>query len=232
MTNKERLILGGLGALIPSACNLLLVDFHNVVLQMDMVGLLGYAIRVLILFALGAFLAYVHKDEVNAWKVVQLGLGVPALAISILNAGNSVHGPTKVTAIESALYSTVASLSPISEAAAQEAPSTDLKSLTLKEQSSLSRLFHGFTGTPRKHVWFVIADTAPTADEARKKAAQINQQLSNIRAEVYRPDQSDQAYPVVVGRDLELQDAQELVEKLNKATGNIKARVWSPLESK
>jgi hypothetical protein len=238
MSNQERLLLGGLGSLIPSACNLLLVDFHKIETQMDFAFFAGYLVRVVVLFGLGAFLAYVHKKELNRWKIVQLGLGVPALAVSILNAGNSAQ--TKVAAIGPTLYATVSSLSSlsfVSEASAQEITPTesrdsDLKRFTLPKQSVLSRMWHGFSGTPRKHVWFVITDTASTADEAREKAAQLNQKISGIGAEVYRPYLDGQDYPIVVGRGLEQDDAQELAEKINKTMGNAKARVWSPLQEK
>jgi len=183
--------------------------------------------RVLVLFGLGAFLAYVHKNEDNAWKIVQLGLGIPALALSLINA-NVSNDSRQRAAIDSALFATISSLSLISEAAAQERPANDLKEFTLAEQSALRTIFYnGFLGVPRKHLWFVIPDTAPTVAQAREKALQINQKIGDIHAEVYKPAGNDKDYPVVVGPAMKFDNAMELVEKINKATGTTKARVWS-----
>lgn len=229
MPDKEKLILGGLGALIPTICNLLIIDVRNVIGQMDGLGIFGYLLRVIILFALGAFLAYVHKDESDRWKVVQLGLGVPALVVSVLNAG--MVAPPKGSGGTPPM-ATVLSLPFVREAAAQANPSRDPKPFTLKEQTAISKIWHGFTGTPRRHVWFVIADTALTPDEAQHKASELNRRDPSLHAEVYKPYRDGEGYAVVVGRDLEWDEAQELIEKLRSTTGTPTARAVSPVQPK
>jgi hypothetical protein len=226
MSNKERLLLGGIAALIPSLCSLLVLDFHTFAqAQADYIGWLGYVIRVLILFGLGGFFTYVHKEEVNPWKVVQLGLGVPALAVSILNSAHGSHITAQMTREEVTLSAAHFSFPLISNAEAQEKP--DLKSFTFSQQTVGSKILHGILGTPRKHVWFVIADTAPTPEAARQKANQIAKEVG-IHAEVFRPIVTGQEYAVVVGQNLEPDDAQDLVKRVNRATGDAKARAWSP----
>jgi hypothetical protein len=227
MSNKERLLLGGIAALIPSLCSLLVLDLHTFAhAQADYIDWIGYGLRVLILFGLGCFFTYVHKEEINPWKLVQLGLGVPALAVSILNSAHGAPVTAQMTREETTLTGAHFSIPFISNAEAQEKP--ELKSFTLPKQTVGSKILHGVLGTPRKHVWFVIADTASTPAAAREKAEKLSQK-TGIHAEVFRPSETGQEYAVVVGENLGPDDAQDLADRINRLTGSTKARIWSPM---
>src|SRR5713101_5605949 len=86
LSSKERIVLGGLGALTPVIVNLVILDLEVMLSQATRFVVLGYALKVLALFYLGAMVAYLHSDEHKPFKVFQLGIVAPALIVAALNA--------------------------------------------------------------------------------------------------------------------------------------------------
>ena len=207
MSNKERLMLGGISALVPIVLSLVQFDYQNtsqVLADVGWVGGVGYVFRLMLLFGLGAFFAYIHKSENNPVKIFQLSVGAPALAVGLVTgniaATKSPPPPAPYEAVAPHRYGSNGSSWKISvfallsevEASAQENPAHNdadrhLPTLTLRKQDVMSKIWHGFTGTARRHVWFVIADKAPTVEEAQQKAVEIHQKRGDFHAEVYRP---------------------------------------------
>ncbi len=89
LTTRERLMIGGLGALTPVMANLLVVDLKHVLAEAELYSILGYIIRCSVLFVIGVVVAYLHDDETNKVKMFQFGMGAPAMLLVGLN-GSSV----------------------------------------------------------------------------------------------------------------------------------------------
>lgn len=88
MTTHKRILLGGLGAVIPIVVNFAIVDFATIMVSLTIVVVVGYLIRFVVLFFLGALWGYIHSSESDPKKIVQLGMVAPALITGILNASN------------------------------------------------------------------------------------------------------------------------------------------------
>lgn len=63
MKTRQKIIIGGLGALTPIIMNLLVVDINVLVINLTIFAFIGYAIRVVILFYIGGLVAFLHKNE-------------------------------------------------------------------------------------------------------------------------------------------------------------------------
>ena len=85
LTTRERLLIGGIGALMPLVANLLMVDLQMVLRHAELYSVIGYAIRVTLLFGVGVLVAYLHDDETNKIKVLQFGMAAPAMLVATLN---------------------------------------------------------------------------------------------------------------------------------------------------
>jgi len=113
---------GGIGALVPSILTFTLVD-HDVVARYvagfaegrTTYDAIGYAVRILVLFVLGGFWAFLHKGEREPMKLVQLGMLAPAMITGMINAANLSE--ERNPGVESAF-----SLALIAPAWAQERP--------------------------------------------------------------------------------------------------------------
>ncbi|MEK6545114.1 MAG: hypothetical protein AAB257_04845 [Nitrospinota bacterium] len=63
MKTRQKIIIGGLGALTPIIMNLLVVDINVLVINLTIFAFIGYTIRVAIFFYLGGLVAFLHKNE-------------------------------------------------------------------------------------------------------------------------------------------------------------------------
>ena len=77
MKTYKKILIGGLGALTPIIMNLLVIDLEVLLLNVTLFAVLGYTIRVIILFYLGGITAFLHKDEhvknfLNMWYLQTL----------------------------------------------------------------------------------------------------------------------------------------------------------------
>lgn len=81
----DRLIIGGLGALTPVVAQLLLVDLERVFAQATIYAVLGYAIRVAVLFGVGVLAVYLDDSEFSRARLYQIGMSAPALLLATMN---------------------------------------------------------------------------------------------------------------------------------------------------
>jgi len=90
-----KMILGGLGGITPLFAIVLLADASvindYVVAAMDAktrgnLYLIGYGLKAVAMFAIGALWACLHKSEQNLLKVYQLGIVAPAMVLGTLTA--------------------------------------------------------------------------------------------------------------------------------------------------
>ena len=88
MPTHKKIFIGGLGALTPIIMNLLVVDFNILLVNLTTFALIGYLIRVVVLFYLGGLVSYLHKDEKSPLKVFEFGIIAPALLTALINANN------------------------------------------------------------------------------------------------------------------------------------------------
>lgn len=211
MSNYKRFIIGGIGGLAPVLMYLVLVDWERYVVDMPTLTVVGYGVRVLILFFIGGFVAYLHSDERKPFRLFEVGIGAPALIAGAItsslvptHAGQSSTGTHLGTAF-----------SIVGVAFAQPASATkSFKRFSLPVQSPTSLFLKGLVGGTTENVWFVIVGSYNDVSNAQKQADQINQKHPQFKAEVYAPyDGEGPYYRVVIGANLTQSEAKALRDK-------------------
>jgi hypothetical protein len=89
MRSSRRFWIGGAGALLPLLVTLLAADLPGIIDHYGDYTLgtyVGTVLRYVILFAAGGIVAALNSDESSPIKLVQLGIAVPALISSYVNA--------------------------------------------------------------------------------------------------------------------------------------------------
>lgn len=204
MKTRQKILLGGLGALTPIVLNLLVVDLRVTLENLTALVLLGYALRVVVLFYLGGIVAFLHKDENSPLKLFEFGIAAPALIIAMLNAGNVPKSPYATSGAPRI------SVSFISSAYAQTTPS--VKTFAKPKESAVEQLWRGLTGSTFQKTWFVIVGSHLNLEDAEKQVQEIaaNENQKDFRAEVFAPYGGNPYYAVVIGANLTFRDALEL----------------------
>jgi hypothetical protein len=217
------------------AASLLVVDYGGLAANFASYQVLGYAVKVLVLFGIGALVVYLNPKETNRLKVFQLGLGAPALILSVLNGTNvqQVSGPANPAAgtpsaslilpWESIAYAQ----EPLPPQALVHGQEMKLKALAMPQRSGAQSFLAGLTGRPDRRVWFVFVRTEPKLEDAQRSAADIAKRFPGFKADVYKPYKEGDAYPIVIGANLELSEAQILRDKAVKAGMPAETRLWT-----
>jgi hypothetical protein len=206
MKTSHKIFIGGLGALTPIIMNLLVVDFH-LLKDLTLFTVLGYLVRVIVLFYLGGLVAYLHKSEESPVKLFELGIVAPALITALLNGGNVDVLKTAVTADRTASVAWVA------EAMAQPSRGGEVKTYQGSSPSAVQQFFRGLTGSVPKEVWFVVTGSYTTLEEARREAQKINEAARGFNAEIYARPGNQSGYDVVIGANLTYEEAQKVRQK-------------------
>lgn len=222
LSDKSRIIIGGIGGIAPLIISLLVVDLKSLLSDMATMDAIGLGVRVLVLIFIGSMVGYLHNSEQEPFKVFQLGIAAPALLTTAIN-GYSVVGPAatlkemKTTAYQSEPDRRF-SLSLISTAHAEE-PKLRGKFINrnaFKEPkiSNMERFMRGLIGkrvNSKGDDWFVITGSHRNYDKAREQILDINKK--KFAGKVYRPNFDSEYFAVAIGANLNLDEAQKLKEK-------------------
>lgn len=82
---RDKIFIGGLGALTPVIMNLLAVDLEKLLISLTLISIIAYFIKVVILFYIGGVVAYLNRDENKPIKLFQLGIYAPAMILAFAN---------------------------------------------------------------------------------------------------------------------------------------------------
>ena len=217
---REKVFIGGLGALTPIVVNLLAIDLERVFSNITLAVALGYALRVTILFYLGGLVAFLHRDEQDRLKLFELGIVAPALITAFLNAQAGKIEVKPGSGPKEAHYNTsVVAFDLIATAYADESPDqastqspSPLPAFSAPTETTSEQILRGFLGTTSGRVWFVVAGSFSSLDNARQYAARINKSWRSFNAEVYAPYDTPY-YAVVIGANLTIGEATQLRNK-------------------
>jgi hypothetical protein len=210
IANRQRVIVGGIGAMTPVFLNLLAVDMHVVFASVTIPVLAGYVVRVAVLFFLGGFTAWLYQSETEPIKLFHLGVAAPALLLAYLNgaqAGRPVPefaAPAEnVTAALPALF--------VSTAWAQQ--ETDVRSYDRPPRETVAQqIQRGLIGRTSRGVWFVsLKDTFPHSAAAQHAALRVP---TTDAPRVYEPGGPFRAWSVVLGEWMSEEDATALYKRL------------------
>src|SRR5262245_20754197 len=147
---------------MPIFANLVIVDFNTLAAQYTPILLLGYIVKSIFLFGTGGFIGYLHTLEIERYKLFEIGLGVAAIMIAFANGMAVPPAKTGDPKSEQRLGNVLpveATAYAAQDIGAGSNPTEtyDIHRFTLPPLSPLRQFYHGFTGRPISHVWFVLA---------------------------------------------------------------------------
>jgi hypothetical protein len=214
MSTSKKILIGGLGALTPIILNLLVIELEVLLLKLTLFAVIGYLIRVIVLFYLGGIIAFLHKDENNPIKIFELGIVAPALITAMLNAGQ-IDLPRMKSQPENRpiSFNGLISAAQAQTPTRQDSTKLDIKTFSMPQETPIQQLWRGLTGSRPRRVWFVIAGSHLKIEDAQKQAAQIRTKTSDFKVEVYAPYLDSKYYSVVIGANLTLIEARQLLKK-------------------
>jgi hypothetical protein len=226
MSGGKRFLIAGSGALAPLIVNLAVIDLQSLLaFGITLVVALSYLLRQATMFGIGGLFGYFNQED-NPWKLFQIGIAAPALLTAMINAqqvgvpqvpGTSVASQAaKVSFLENLLAS---------PAFADENETDGTKVFSLPQESYGQQFARGFLGSTPANVWYVVAGSFPTKEDALTQAAVIRNK--GFQASVYRPYGSNPYFAVVIGAQLTLIDAQHLREKAIAAGLPSNAYLWT-----
>lgn len=214
MSGYQRFFIGGIGGFAPVLMFLVAVDWERYVVDAPTIKLVGYCVRVMILFFIGGFVAYLHNDEKQPFKLFEVGMGAPALIAGYITTALVPGLPNSSNpGVQARAYPAI-----ISSAYAEPQTNFDtLKKFTLPVETPTSQFFEGLLGSPPKNVWFVIVGSYLHLESAKAQADQINAGYEEFKASVYEPYGYNPNYAVVIGANLTQSEAKALRDKAVKA---------------
>ena len=227
----KRFIVGGLGGLAPVFALLVAIDFERNLTDASVAKMFGYAVRVFALFAVGGFIAWLHENEGQMFKLFEIGVGAPALLAGLITSNSVLQKAPPGPAIGAT--SSVVSWIPIGSAHAQAVkPVTrDIKTFSLPPQTGVAGFWEGFVGAKPSNTYYVIAGSHLTYEQARSHAEGINKRVNSFTAQVYAPYGSNPYYAVVIGAQLTSPEASALRKTAITAGLAGDTYLWSPLSS-
>lgn len=227
LTTRQRVLYGGLGALTPILLNLIVVDIHTVLQDLNGLTLAGYLIRVGALFALGGMVAMLNQDEEKPSRIFQLGISAPALAMALINGGGLASETVNASVRQAAVVAPapVGSWFFIPTVHAQERePRREIRVFARAEETAVQQLYRGLFGIRGHQNNFVIVAAYPAKGKAEEAARRIDGE-SGLSAELYSHPANELFY-VVVGADLSDGEAVAVLRKARDA-GFGSAYAWA-----
>lgn len=202
-------MIAGLGGIAPVLLSLVVIDLQTLLLDLTLLAVLSYLIKVLALFAIGGLVGWLNKTESDAVKLFQLGIAAPALITAAINGG-------RITLPEKATEPSVSSsISIVSQTYAQPTLAQEVKQFSLPQETPRQQIYRGLFGATPKNVWFVISSSHPTQEAAEKQAADCRKK--GFSADIYAPYGSNPNYAVVIGSQITLSEARQLRLKAIKS---------------
>lgn len=199
MTAKQRIMIGGLGALTPLLVSFLAVDYRNIFVGLTLVALLSYLLRIVVLFYLGGLVSYLHREETNRVKLFELGIVAPALITGFLN-GTHVQTPNDAVIMPSLMANAT---SVIGLAYAQETPEIPatfkVEQVPEPRSSVMMQFWRGFTGAVETQPWQIVVAQTTTREEADRTIQDLLKKFPSRVFYIYLPSEHNQNYTIVLG---------------------------------
>lgn len=219
LSDRQRFLFAGLGGIMPTLLNLIVIDLETLLLSVTLLSVLSYLIRVLALFAIGGVVGWLNRSECDPVKLFQLGIAAPALITAAMNGGRVALPDAPAAPNQQVSWHIV------SAAHAQAEPA--LKRFTMPAETSAQQIYRGFFGALPKNVWFVVAGSHLTQEGAEQQVRRLRDNYPNFSAEVYEPYGGNPYYAVVIGEQLTLEEAKKLQQQAISAGFPKDTYLWT-----
>jgi hypothetical protein len=231
MKTYKKILIGGLGALTPIIMNLLAVDLEVLFLNLTLFAVLGYLIRVIILFYLGGITAFLHKDETSPVKIFELGIVAPALITALINAGQ-IDIPKANLQETTEKTSLIQFVSAVYAQTPQEKDTTkiEIKPLTMPKETRIQQFWRGLFGLSPKNIYFVFVGIYDKKEEAQKRIDQVKEKTKDFKFQIFFPYGADKKYAVSIGSNLTQTEALQRQKKAIESGYFKEVIIWNLIE--
>jgi hypothetical protein len=246
MKTHYKLILGGIGALIPSMVMLCIMDAAQIFADPKPALIAGAAVKAAIAFIFGVLVILAYRKTVNdVGKILQLGMAAPGLfTMMVADLGQDHAGqkepsnpissvePVNDTKTEGAFL-----LNFFPSAYAQDIPQdpqiiaqptppkqvelpTNFKAgnFQLPDETWTEQFLRGFQGSlPENRFYVVQSSQANELDAYQEKVKLESQGLKNVS--IYNSSNTNLPYRIVLGEQLNYDEATKLSESLSNQAG-------------
>jgi hypothetical protein len=227
MNARTRFFIGGLGAMVPILVNLIVVDLETQRMNVTVLSVASYVIRLAALFASGGIaVTFFNTDVHEPPKLFQLGIVAPALLTALINGHNvdpaqaartadPAHPIAQIRIEQEGSGWQVSDLlgrsayAQGSMSVAQATPALPRhRQFTLPEETARQQISRGLFGATPRNVWFVIVGSH--LKEANADALARSLRTKGYEADIYEPYGGNPYYAVVIGAQMTLEDASKL----------------------
>ena len=226
LTMRTRVIVGGIGGIAPLIISLLVIDLRSAFDGLELMDWIGMSVRIFVLIFIGALVGYLHNTESEPFKVFQLGIAAPALLTTAINgygvtgsAGTSIREITTVNTEQ--IINWKFDLIPSAHASEVRTPSrkkyVNSNAFLEPKISNTERFLRGLIGkrvSSKGDDWFVIVGSHSSMNKAKKQIRKLGNK--NFQGKIYQPSNGSKYYAVMIGANMNIDNAQALREKAIK----------------
>ncbi len=234
MKTWKKIFIGGLGALTPIIMNLLVVDLEVLLVKLTVFAVLGYVIRVVVLFYLGGITAFLHRDENSPVKIFELGIVAPALITALINAGQIDVPKTRPSTADNRIgitvFNTVVYAQPQDTSRSQDSTRFVVKSFALPQETPIQQFLRGLMGINPRRSFFVIVGSHDRLQDAVNEVNELIKKTKDFKFDVYEPYGSRTQYSIVIGGPLTRAEAVQLQRQARESKLFDSVIIWSALQ--
>jgi hypothetical protein len=203
---RTKILISGVGALIPLGANLWVVDAALLFQQFTWLTFAAYMVKASVMFGTGCLLGFVNRTETKLVNLLALGLSVPSLFVGIVNGANvkaSITPPSKQTGGNP----TGRLFFGIRTVYASSGADTQPKVFSAPAGSTMDQIYQGLGIVRDYRGYFVIAGAYSNKGDAEKAVALIRQMSKDFNPVVYAPMGGSTTYSVAIGEQNTSQEA-------------------------
>ena len=218
---------------MPLLANLYILDAKQIFSDFELIVFLGYMLKAVLCFGAGCLIGYLHQQENNRFTLFQLGLGVPALLLALLNGSQYAEAQSKAPEQEPGITQGAPQPGLSLLSFSVYADSHELLTFETPEQTAFEKLMRGFGFSVPERDHFVIVGAYETKEESFDRAERIRTKYKGLTPRVYDA-QSNGLYTVVIDGPVTSTRANEIWKQaIDKKSDDLShAYVWRFGESR
>jgi hypothetical protein len=203
-----KILIAGVGALIPLAASLYVVDANQLSLNFTWIAFTFYVIKAVLLFGIGCLLGFVNRSETKLTNLLAVGLSVPSLLVGIVNGAQANKYSLQQAGTPPSAKLTIRNLFALPVVYASPAPDPAAKVFSAPPDSTKDQIFRGLGIIGEFRGYFVIAAAYPTQVDAEKAATLVRNK--GFTPVIYAAPAGSSVFSVVIGEQMTLDAASRL----------------------
>jgi len=224
---KFRAIWAGIGGCVPILIKIIKFDIVTFS-SFEPLHFLGWTIKTLAYFGLGALFGIAHKGELDIWELIKKGIVAPALAIILMSGSPQMAQPEKSAAIN---FGTTLNADQTQQIIIKNTNDITIYKPFYDEDTAVDKIYQGITGNIKiQNYKYVVAFVG-----ARKSCEYESNILSKMKIknwvfDGYWIDSREgpiMKFAIVIWYGTDIETAESWVEYGNKMLPTYNVRIWN-----